>query len=291
MMTRREALLRTALLAGVSAWSVEALFAFKKTRRFQVGACDWSIGKRADITGLEMASKIGLDGLQIDLGELQKGMPLLNKNVQEEYKRAAKKQKIKLGGLAIGELNEIPYKSDPRAEQWVRESIEVAKNLNTPIVLLAFFSKGDLKNDPEGQEVVIERLKKAAPIAEKAGVVLGVESWLSAEEHMRIIEAVGSKNVKVYYDVANSNHMGYDIYQEIRWLGKENICEFHMKENDALLGKGKVNFTEVRNAIDDIGYEGWVHIEGAIPPGAPVYDSYLANNQFIRTIFPESKKA
>src|SRR5690606_16273925 len=102
--------------------------------------------------------------------------------------------------------------------------------------LLAFFEKGDLRNDTVGQKEVINRLEAIAPKAEKAGVILGIESWLSAEEHMRIIDTVASENVKVYYDVCNSNDMGYNIYEEIRWLGKRgHICEFHMKENGFLL--------------------------------------------------------
>lgn len=76
---------------------------------------------------------------------------------------------------------------------------------------------------------------------------------------MEILSAVDSPNVKVYYDVANSNKMGYNIYAEIRWLGKEHICQFHAKENGYLLAKGKIDFEEVRKAMDDIGYEGWVN--------------------------------
>ena len=90
------------------------------------------------------------------------------------------------------------------------------------------------------------RLKLFAPKAEKAGVILGIESWLSAEEHVAIIERVGSTSVQVYYDVANSEKMGYGIYREIRWLcSRILICEFHRKENDSLLGKGKVEFIKL----------------------------------------------
>jgi hypothetical protein len=35
-------------------------------------------------------------------------------------------------------------------------------------------------------------LKKVAPKAEKNGVVLGVESWMNAEEHIRIVDEVAS---------------------------------------------------------------------------------------------------
>jgi sugar phosphate isomerase/epimerase len=151
------------------------------------------------------------------------------------------------------------------------------------VVLLAFFSNDDLRGDKPGVDEVVRRLKAVAPKAEKAGVVLGIESWLSADEHLEILERVGSKAVQVYYDVCNSNDRGYDIYQEIRQLGKR-ICEFHAKENGALLGQGKIDFHKVRAALDDIGYRGWLQIEGAVPPGQPMLESYQANCKFMRGI-------
>jgi len=78
---------------------------------------------------------------------------------------------------------------------------------------------------------------------------------------VEILDRVGSKAVKVYYDVCNSNDRGYDIYKEIRRLGPL-ICEFHAKENGSLLGQGKVDFQKVRAAMNDIGYSGWIQIEG-----------------------------
>jgi len=95
---------------------------------------------------------------------------------------------------------------------------------------------------------------------------------------------VGSKAVQVYYDVCNSTDRGYDIFKEIRQLGKR-ICEFHAKENGRLLGQGNVDFKKVRSAMDDIGYSGWIQIEGAVPSGKPMLESYEANLAFMRKIF------
>jgi L-ribulose-5-phosphate 3-epimerase len=126
-------------------------------------------------------------------------------------------------------------------------------------------------------------VRRLANMANQAGVILGIESWLSAEQHLEILDRVGSKAVQVYYDVCNSTDRGYDIYQEIRKLGKR-ICEFHAKENGSLLGQGKVDFHKVRAALDDIDYRGWVQIEGAVPPGKPMLESYQANCKFMRGI-------
>ena len=164
------------------------------------------------------------------------------------------------------------------------DSIDVAQAMNCKVILLAFFDKGDLKGDKAGQQEVIARLRKVAPKAERAGVILGIESWLSAREHLDLIEAVGSENVRVYYDVANAQKMGYDIYAEMAQLGSAYICEVHAKENDSLLGQGKVDFTRVRHLLDDMGYAGWVQIEGARSKNADLLTDYKANRQFLQAV-------
>lgn len=285
IITRRQLLKSTLGIAGLSYLRAYEAFAMEPKNRLKIGACDWSIQQMAKVQAIEVGKKVGLDGIQISLGTLENDMHLRQKKIQQLYKDTCEKFGMEIGGLAIGEMNNIPYKSDPRAEKWVSDSIDVAKEMGTKVVLLAFFFNGDLKNDPEGTKETIRRLKKVGPKAADHGIILGIESWLSAEEHLEILEAVDSPNVKVYYDVANSNQMGYNIYEEIRYLGRERICEFHAKENGFLLGEGQIDFQEVRKAMDDIGYEGWVHIEGAVPQNADMFESYVLNNKFIRSVF------
>jgi L-ribulose-5-phosphate 3-epimerase len=286
-LSRRAMLMRSlAGLAGVAtAGTLTPPSAAAPARRFHIGACDWSIGRLGDPGAFEVAKAIGLDGLQVSLGTESNGMHLRRPEVQDRYRAITRSTGLVIGSLAIGELNSIPYKSDPRTVEWVRDSIAVCQTMGCRVVLLAFFGNGDLKDDKPGTDEVVRRLREVAPIAEKAGVILGIESWLSAEEHVAIIDRVGSRAVQVYYDVANSEKMGYDIYREIRWLGRQNlICEFHAKENGFLLGEGRVDFQKVRAALDDIGYAGWVQIEGAIPNGAEMLPSYRHNQAFLRRL-------
>jgi len=259
------------------------LLAAPQGQRYKIGACDWSIGKMAEPAALEVAREIGLDGVQVSLGTAANDMHLRQWAVQERYEQMAKQTGLKIASLAIGELNNVPYKSDPRTVEWVSDSIDVCQALKVKVVLLAFFSKGDLRDDKPGVEEVIRRLKAVAPKAEKAEVVLGIESWLSADALVDILQQVGSKAVQVYYDVRNSSDMGYDIYKEIRQLG-DRICEFHAKENGSLLGQGKVDFKKVHEALKDIDYRGWIQIEGAVPRGASMLESYRANCRFLRGI-------
>lgn len=285
-MGRREMMVNSvrAIAGLVLTTSCRSLGPLSSGRGFKIGVCDWTIGKRTNPASLEMAKRLGLDGVQVDLGSGENDLPLCNPELQKKYIEAVKQHDVQIASLALATLNNIPYKSDPRAERWVSESIDVCKAMGVNVVLLAFFGKGDLQNDPEGTDVVVERLKKVAPKAENAGVFLGIESWLSAEQHLDIIKRVGSPAVKVYYDVANSHKAGYDIYEEIRLLGKQ-ICEFHAKDYDDLYGKGTIAFEEVRKAMDDIGYRGWIVMEGVKMP-LGLEESIRYDAKYLRGVFP-----
>jgi len=282
--SRRQWLLHGTATLGLGS-TLLPVFTANTPGRIRIGACDWSIGRMAQPSAFEVARDIGLDGVKVSLGTVKDGMQLRRPAVQRAYREAARASGLAVASLAIGELNNIPYKSDPRTTQWVSDSIDVCKALGCRVVLLAFFGNGDLNGDATGTSEVVRKLRDVAPKAETNGVVLGIESWLSAEEHEAIIQRVGSPAVQVYYDVANSEKMGYDIYSEIRRLGRQGlICEFHAKENGALLGHGRIDFRKVREAIDEIAYSGWIQIEGAVPEGSQMLPSYRANQAFLRTI-------
>jgi L-ribulose-5-phosphate 3-epimerase len=139
-------------------------------------------------------------------------------------------------------------------------------------------------DDTENIRRLVDVLKEVCPRAEKAGLVLGLEDYLSAEDNVRIMDRVRSPALQVYYDVGNSTDKGYDILKEIRLLGRERICEFHVKDGGQLLGKGRIDFREVRKAIDDIGYSGWLQIEGKTPND--LVPDYTADLAYLRALFP-----
>ncbi len=278
---------RAALALGASFAFSPALstLAADRKRKFKIGACDWSIGRGGELSAMEFAKQIGLDGVQVSFGGPGGKYDLRKEEVRRQYQEAAAEHKVEIASLAMGVLNGRPYSSDEDAERWVAECVEVMPKLKQKIVLLAFFGRGDIKGKPELQKQVIARLKKVAPHAEKAGVVLGLETWLDINDHRKILDAVGSPAVQVYYDTANMEKQGYDIYKEIRDLGRERICELHCKENGFLLGKGRVDFQKVKAAIDDIGYEGWLIIESAVGKGKSVKESYIHNQKYLRSVF------
>jgi L-ribulose-5-phosphate 3-epimerase len=252
----------------------------------KLGACDWSLGKSSDPLSFEVAKAIGLAGVQVNMGNLSNDLHLRQKSVQEIFLKKSIETKISITSLAIGELNNIPYKSDDRTTPWVADSIGVAKNMGVEVVLLAFFSKNDLRNDPKGVQNVIAKLKEITPDAEKKGITLGIESYLTAEEHLDIMEKVGSKAIKVYYDFRNAKDAGNDIFHEIKLLGNQNICEIHLKENGKFLGTGDIDWQKVSNALQEIGYSNkkWQQLEWSLPDKYDFVSGHQKNLDFIQSL-------
>ncbi len=287
-MNRRDMLKQSALLALLAGntygWGREYASAKK---HFHIGACDWSLGKGSDPAAFDIAKQIGLEGIMVDMGGEKDDLRLRDKDLQRAHLAASARTGVKISSIAIGALNNVPYKSAAITEEWVWDTVDVAKNLSVPVVLLAFFSKNDLRNDDAGKKEVISRLKKVAPHAEKNGITLGIESYLNAKEHLEIIDAVGSKNIKVYYDFRNTADAGYDTVKEFKALGKKMICELHMKENGFLLGKGTLDWAAIGRAVYESGYwgDGWMQIEWALPQGADLVDGYKQNLAFLQNIF------
>ena len=282
-MTRRRMILRTAAAAGGLALAspFAPLFADEARRRFKIGACEWSL-RKSDPSSLVVAKQIGLEGVLVNMGSVGDDMHLRQPAVQQAYLEASKRTGVAISSLALAELNNVPLKSDPRAEAWLTDSVAVMKALNLKIVLVAAFAKGELLGDQAGIDHTVEVLKRCAPGAEKAGVIFGLENYLSAAENLEILRRVGSPAVQVYYDVGNSTDKGYDIYKEIRML-KGKVCEFHAKDGDFMLGHGRIDFQKVREAMDDIQFSGWIHIEAAAPH--ELIADYQTDLKFLKGIF------
>ena len=189
-LTRRAALAAAAAAVSLSP-GLRQLLA-DQTRRFHIGACDWSIGKRQHIEAFDVARQIGLDGVQVSFDEAGARYDLRKPEVRDEYAAASKRTGVDICSLAMGVLNNRPYATDDEAEQWVSQCVDVMAAMGQKIVLLAFFGKGDILDRPDLQAKVVERLKKVAPKAEQAGVTLAIESWLDADTHLRMLDAIGS---------------------------------------------------------------------------------------------------
>ena len=253
-----------------------------RSRGLKVGVTDWNLRLTGKLEAVALASQLGFEGVQVSLGRkpVDGKLPLDNDVIQQQFLAASKSHKIPLDGTCLDILHVNYLKNDKLGQKWVADSIPITKKLNARVILLPFFGKGALTTREE-MDYVGDALKEIAPQAEKAGVILGLEDTISAEDNVRIMERAKSPAVLTYYDVGNSTHGGFDVVKEIRWLGKERICQFHLKDNPNYLGEGKIDFPAVMKAIDDIGFRGYANLETDIPSNSIEADM-TRNLQYVR---------
>jgi L-ribulose-5-phosphate 3-epimerase len=131
----------------------------------------------ADTSAFAAAKELGADGVQVDFGAVDDNLPVLyNKELQESYPVVVGKSKLEIASFALGALSWAPYKNDDRGQQWISDGIDVCKTMRVGVILLPFFGGADLAEDAAGRRTVADKLKRIAPKAEKAGVVLDLES-------------------------------------------------------------------------------------------------------------------
>ena len=252
--------------------------------RFRLGVTDWNLRQTVKLESVALSKRLGFDGVQISIG---RKMELADKALQQSFLAESKRVGQPLASLCLDILHVNGLKSDPLGQRWTAEAIPIAKAMGIKVILLPFFGKWALQTQAE-MDFVGDALKEIAPAAEKAGVILGLEDTISARDNVRIMERSKSPAVLTYYDVGNSTQNGFDIIEEIRWLGRKHICEVHLKDNPSYLGQGKINFKAVVEALADIGFDKWANLETVAPSGS-IDDDMKKNLGFIRGVIAEQR--
>ncbi len=272
--------------AGVAGALLSARWARAAAFVPKIGACDWSMNATGP-DGLAVAKAIWLDGLEISAGGEADRLQIADPAYRQQYKAAMQAAGLPVTSIAMGLLNNAPLASEPRGPAWIEQTIEAAADLSAKVILLAFFGKGDLrdKNGLKAADVdtVIGRIKEAAPKAEKAGVVLGIENTLSGKDNAVILERIQSNAVRLYYDIGNSTYNDYDVPAELREF-KDLICQIHFKDGNHFLGEGDVEMPPVAKAIIETGYQGWIVLETSIR-NKDRDASFKRNAEYVRKLF------
>jgi len=121
-----------------------------------------------------------------------------------------------------------------------------------------------------------EQVEKLIPLAEKNGVVIALENvwnnlWVKPAHFAHFVKSFQSPWIKAYFDIGN--HVKYAPPQD--WitalgasLAKLHAKDFKINRESKSGGEfvnirdGDVNWPVVRQAIEKVGHNGWLTIEG-----------------------------
>ncbi len=222
-------------------------------------ACKFSMVNEPDLSiedKFRMLKDIGYDGTELRAGDVEK---------QAEFIKAIEKTGLPVHGVVNS--------SNPD----ITAAIEFAKAVGGTSVL--FVARYDRKVPfMESWKSTQETIRQALPAAEKHQIKVLVENvWagflISALDTVRYVDEIDHPWFGSYFDVGNNVRWGVPEH----WIqllgsriGKLDIKEWDEKKHrdeglragfSSELGEGTIDWAAVRQALKDIGYQGWATAE------------------------------
>ena len=250
------------------------------------GISIWSFPAQTLNESFALAKKAGFEGVEVALDE-KNGEITLSSTEKDllEVKKQANDNGIELYSVASGLywsyfLNDDDEAQRSKAQDIVKKQLEVASVLGCQTILVIpgcvnadFAAPGKVMDYERCYNRSLESINKVKDYAAQYKVEIGLENvWnkflLSPLEMRNFIDAVDSEWVGSYFDVGNTLYCGYPEHW-INALGKR-IKKVHFKDYRVQAGglhgfvdllAGDVNYPAVVEALNGIGYDGWVTAE------------------------------
>ena len=292
MSTRREFLSQISSMVAVAGVSpmIAACCSYcpeKSKRPFKLGVADWSLRMGGDPMAFDKAKELGLDGVQVSMAFDPKSTAWGTSVRLAEVKAAMARTGLECASTAPM-LNKDPFLTTDTAIEYTINAIKAAHDFGAKDILMPFYGNANLQDKStkrikeECFKPLVKRLKMITPIAEKLGVAIGMENSLNAEDDIRIIEAVGSPALKVYFDIMNFQYYGFETVPEMKKL-KGYINQIHIKDIGHTLDSKSGMPRDVNACLDtiaEIEYDGWLVLEthGHNPKKHGPLEDVLKNN-------------
>jgi len=211
----------------------------------------------------KLAKKCGFEGIEAS--------PIKDLNAARELGKLAREAGVPIHSIVYGGWG-APF-SDPNPEviekglAGMETALRSAKAMGAEAVLLVPAVVNENVRYGDAYKRSQEHIRKLLPLAEELGMIIAVENvWnkflLSPLEFARYVDEFDSPWLKAYFDVGNIIIFGY-AQDWIRTLGKR-IVKIHLKDfrrrgyEWTNLLDGDVNWPEVRRALDEVGYDGFL---------------------------------
>lgn len=280
-------LLITMLLLGVTA----------EAQSYKIGLIDLMLLKRQKLGAITLTKQIGADGVELDMGGLGNrptfDNQLLTDSIRQQFIAKAKELNVAISSIAMTGYYAQSFCNRTEYVQSIADCIKTMQLMQVKVAFLPLGVQCDLRKNPEVRDSVVARLKVAGKMAEKAGVVIGIETALTATEEVQLLNEIQSPAIKIYFNFSSPLKEGRDLYKELTILGKKRIAMIHCTNKDSvwLQNDPQIDMNKVKQVLDKMKWSGWLVIERSRDATKPkdVKGNYGANTTYLKTIFQTGK--
>jgi len=248
---------------GLLGRSIAARAGKKKTKLRKALQLGMLPKKLPNADKFKLAKECGFEGIE--------GYPMEDLTAAEKMGKTARDAGVPIHSIVYGGWG-APF-SDPdpkviaKGLAGMETALRSAKALGAETVLLVPAIVTETVSYGDAYKRSQEHIRKLLPLAGELGIVIAVENvWnkflLSPLEFARYVDEFESPWLRAYFDVGNVIIYGY-AQDWIRTLGKR-IVKIHLKDFKRKgyqwtnLLDGDANWTQVRRALDEVGYEGFL---------------------------------
>lgn len=267
----------------------------KANQRYKIGLIDLMLLKRQKLSAITLTAELKADGVEVDMGGLGNRPTFDNQlaidSVRTKFLQTARENKVEIFSLAMTGYYAQAFCTRAEYKQSIADCITTMQQMGVKHAFLPLGVQCDLRKEPGLRAAVVERLKVAGKMAEEAGVIIGIETALSAKEEVQLLKEIGSPAIKIYFNFSNPLKEGRDLLNELKILGRDRISMIHATNKDSVLLQDdkELNLYQVKQTLDAMGWSGWLVIERsreAARAREPKYN-YGANTAYLKKIFQQ----
>jgi len=265
----------------------------RTNQRYKIGLIDLMLLKRQKLGAVTLTAQLKADGVEVDMGGLGNRPTfenqLLTDSIRRQFLNTAKENQVEIFSLAMTGYYAQSFCGRTEYIKSIEDCIKTMQLMNVKHAFLPLGVQCDLKKNPSVRDSVVARLKVAGKMAEQAGVIIGIETALSAKEEVQLLKEIGSPAIKIYFNFSNPLKEGRDLITELKILGKDRISMIHATNKDSvwLENDPQIDMYKVKKALDEMGWSGWLVIErsrDAKNPSDTKYN-YGANTAYLKKVF------
>jgi sugar phosphate isomerase/epimerase len=271
MLDRRQ-FLRTSL----SAAAASSIAAWAAKSPVKLAHREGNMLRQSSPSVYELAASIpGISGIEVQTTRSN----LWDRDTVLAYKKESARWSIRTISMG-GSFAQGGTLMEPKpAEEQIRKTIHAGEILGASVVLVpGFFETCPKMDDEASYGPVVQLLQRLAPVAEDAGITLGLELSLSLDEYQKLLKLVNHNAVRAYWDATGTDHMGHpgDGVKGLEVLGA-SIIQMHLKNGTPLMDDRHLLTKHPRSPIPErvmsidwpkafgiikaSGYEGWFAFE------------------------------
>ena len=228
---------------------------------------------------LEAAKEAGYDYVELSIDDSEEKIGRLDMPKEErlELVKTMYEVGIPIRTMCVSALTKYSMGNDKpeyeaRGMEILKKSIRFADDIGVRVVMIPGYDVYYEPSTVETKRRYLKNLKIGAETAERAGVILGLETMENefmntVEKAMKYVVLCGSNYLKIYPDLGNLTNAAVqyqtDVLEDLE-LGRGNITSLHLKETlpgryrEVPYGTGHVDFEAAIEKAWEMGIRRYV---------------------------------